>query len=210
MTRWSLGRASQGLTVFGSVLALVLAASVAGGPTGAPAQSVAQRAHSNTDYRGFQGTRDTLIDMISKVEQTTGGRVLEIRYTDKDGMPGFRAAVDKAGRVVFLRVAAEKGDAVEIDRSSVPEWMLRWSARQDVKAAERASVSLTDAIRTAEQAHFGGSAVAAGIAASAANPASNVKAYNVLVMRDGDVRRVAVDDSTGQVIADPQALASWP
>ena len=96
-------------------------------------------------------------------------------------------------------------------RASVPDWMLHWRARADVKAAEQATVPLTDAIRTAEQARAGGLAVAAGIAASASNNASSdVKAYNVLVMRDGDVRRVAVDDSSGQVIADPQALASWP
>ena len=48
-----------------------------------------------------------------------------------------------------------------------------------------------------------------GIARSASSPESDVHAYNVLVAVDGRASRVAVDDSTGQVIADPSALSGF-
>jgi uncharacterized membrane protein YkoI len=77
------------------------------------------------------------------------------------------------------------------------------------RSAEQAQTPLAQAIRTAEQAR-NAPAVAAGIARGASNPGADVQAYNVLVDQNGTVRRVSVDASTGQVIADPQALAGWP
>ena len=53
-------------------------------------------------------------------------------------------------------------------------------------------------------------AIAAGIARSAANPDTSVHAWNVLIDNNGVAKRVAVDDATGQIIGDPQALAGWP
>lgn len=177
---------------------------------GASAQLVSQQPYTKADLSTWTGAPDTLPRTIQRIEATTGGRVLEIRYSDRDGMPGFRAAVAKNGGVTFLRVAMQNGSSVEMTEASVPDWMLKWKARADVAAALQASVPLTDAIRTAEQANGGAPAVAAGIASSASNTTSDVQAYNVLTLRDGEVRRIAVDDKTGQVIANPRALAGWP
>ena len=176
----------------------------------APAQDVAQRPFTKSDLSGWSGDRDTLPRMIRQIEGATGGRVLEIRYTTRDGPPGYHVAVFKGGRVTFLRVAAQGSDSAELSAASLPEWMLKWKARADVNQALKATVPLAEAIRTGEQAAGGAPAVAAGIAASASNPPSDVQAYNVLIYRDGDVRRISVDDKTGQIIADPSALAEWP
>jgi hypothetical protein len=146
--------------------------------------------------------------MIQRIESTTGGRVLEIRYTDRDGKPGFRAAVAKDGGVTFVRFSSENGDAVEMVTPSVPDGKLKWKARADVGQALRATVPLSEAIRTAEYASYGAPAVAAGIASSASNPSSDVQAYNILIRRGGATHRVAVDDKTGRVIANPEALAN--
>jgi hypothetical protein len=196
MVRWSL--------VYIATAALAVSA------TAAWAQPVAQSSYMKADVSGFNGTNTTLINTIGKVEKTTGGRVLEIRYTNKGGTPGFHAVVAKGKEVVFLQVSGEGAKAVEISSTDKPDWMLKWPASTQLAAAISAKVPLAAAIRTAEQNGSGGPAVAAGIARSAANPESNVKAYNVLLLQGGDLTRVAVDDSTGQVISDPSALSSWP
>lgn len=84
--------------------------------------------------------------------------------------------------------------------------MLGWRSRADVHFVERARVSLASAIRTAEKSQHGAPALAAGIARSASNPDSGVHAYTVLLDVDGAVRSVSIDDSTGEVIANPGAL----
>jgi uncharacterized membrane protein YkoI len=175
----------------------------------APAQSVSQRPYTKADLTGWGGDASTLPSIIQRIEARSGGRVVEIRYTNRDNAPGFRTVVAKDGHVTFLSVAAQSGDSVELSASSVPDWMLKWKARADVSQALKATVPLTQAISTAEQ-QGGGPAVAAGIASSASNPTSDVQAYNVLIYRDGDVRRISVDIRSGQVIEDPGALAGWP
>jgi hypothetical protein len=77
-----------------------------------------------------------------------------------------------------------------------------------VHFAEGASVSLSAAVLTAERSK-NAPAVAAGIARSASNPTSEVQAYNVMLDMDGSARRVAVDDSSGEVISDPSALTDF-
>jgi uncharacterized membrane protein YkoI len=192
------------LQIAGAMAAAALCAS------SAIAQGVAQHSHPKLDLTGWSGTADTLPSLIRTIQSTTGGRVLEIRYSNQDGGPGFRAAVAEGKRVVFLHVNAEGAAGAELTATSVPDWMLHWRSRADIVAARQASVSLDQAITTAEAQANGAPAVAAGIAASASNPTSDVKAYNVLVSRGGDVHRIAVDDQTGQVIEDPGALADWP
>jgi hypothetical protein len=191
-------------------LACAIAAVAVSCGAGAFAQSVAQRPYTKADLSGWTGNPDTLPHVIHRIEATTGGRVLEIRYTDGEGTAGFRAAVAKNGGVTFLRVATQGGSALEMSEASVPDWMLKWKARADVVQALRASVPLTQAVRTAELANGGAPAVAAGIASGASNPTSEVQAYNILIFREGDVHRVSVDDKSGQVIANPRALADWP
>jgi uncharacterized membrane protein YkoI len=179
------------------------------------AQSVAQPDHLKaSDYPNgtvgtFTGNGQSLIDAISKIEHASGGKVLEIRFSDMNGAPGFHAVIAKGNQINFLRIEALTGQLTEIDVKSVPAWMLDWRQKADVHFAEHARVPLWKAIQTAEEAS-NGPAIAAGIARSASNPNSDVHAYNILVDQDGRVHRVSVDDSTDEVIADPQALAGWP
>ena len=191
--------------------ALVCTAAAALAVSGATAwtQPVAQSSYMKADFTSFKGTNDTLVNTIANVEKITGGRVLEMRFTNKGGAPGFHAVVAKGKEVVFLKVSVEGRKTLEISGADKPDWMLKWPATMQLAAAMSAKVPLADAIRTAEQ-NGSGPAVAAGIATSAANPNSDVKAYNVLLLQGGDVTRVAVDNSTGQVISDPSALSGWP
>jgi hypothetical protein len=190
-------------------IACAIAVAAALCAAGASPQSVSQKPYTKADLAGWGGDANTLTGMIQRIESATGGRVVEIRYTSLDGAPGYRTVVAKRGAVTFIRASAQGGDAVEMTTETVPDWMLKWKSRADVGQAKQATVPLAQAIHTAEQ-QGEGPAVAAGIASSASNPTSDVQAYNVLIYRDGDVRRVAVDIRSGQVIEDPRALAGWP
>jgi hypothetical protein len=123
-------------------------------------------------------------------------------------MPGFHAVVSKDGRIEFIHIQEHSANILQIDAASGPVWMLKWRDRSDVHFAEGASVSLSAAVLTAERSK-NAPAVAAGIARSASNPTSEVQAYNVMLDMDGSARRVAVDDSSGEVISDPSALTDF-
>jgi uncharacterized membrane protein YkoI len=190
-------------------IACAIVAAVSLGAANASAQAVSQKPYTKADLKDWSGDQSTLAGMIQRIETTTGGRVIEIRFTSRDGAPGFRTVLARDGKVTFIRAAAQDGQTVEMSTSTVPDWMLKWRARTDVSQALQATVPLTQAIRTAER-EGEGPAVAAGIASSAANATSDVQAYNVLIYRDGDVRRISVDIRSGQIIQDPRALADWP
>jgi len=170
---------------------------------------VAQASYPKIDVTGFQASTTSLVNAIGKVQQMTGGRVLEIRYADVNGEAGFHAVVAKGDTVQFMRLEQKSGRLTPVDQHSTPDWMLSWRNKADVHFAETAVVPLAQAIQTAEQQDNNAPAIAAGIARGASNPTSDVHAYNVLLDMAGNERRLAVDDNTGQVIADPQALAAW-
>jgi uncharacterized membrane protein YkoI len=174
------------------------------------AQGVAQPGYIKGDIMAFRGNAQSLIDAIGKIEQSTGGRVVEIRFSDAGGIPGFYAAVVKGGHVDFMSLAAESGRLLPIEQHDMPVWMLTWRGQADVKFAEEAKTPLAQAIVTAERADDNMPAIAAGIARSASNPTSDVHAYNVLIDAGGNARRISIDSASGEIIADPQALAGWP
>jgi uncharacterized membrane protein YkoI len=173
------------------------------------AQSVAQPGVASVgDVSAFHGNQNTLVNAIRATEQATGGKVLDIRFSSTGGTPSWHAVVVKGSQVQFFRMEEVSRKVIELDASSKPVWMLNWQGKADVSAAKQASVSLSNAVSTAEQQKNGSPAVAAGIARSASNPESDVHAYTVLVVEGGvRVKSVSVDASTGQVIADPSALS---
>jgi len=153
-------------------------------------QSAAQGDYLKTGVSGFHGTQDTLVNAIKAIEQGTGGKVTEIRFSATNGMPGYHAAVSKRGRIEFIHIQEDSANVVQIDAASGPVWMLKWRKRSDVHFADNASVSLSAAVRAAERSMNGAPAVAAGIARSASNPTSGVQAYNVMLDVDGSARRL--------------------
>jgi uncharacterized membrane protein YkoI len=173
-----------------------------------PAQTVSQApSYPAADIAAFHGNQKTLTSAIQKVEQSTGGKVVEIRFAVYNGALGYHTVVAKAGQVQFAFLDHSSKKVVTVDTS--PDWTLKWQQRSDVQLAENARISLSQAITTAETSKSA-PAIAAGIARSASNPASNVHAYNVLLDNGGSPRRVAVDSSTGEIIEDPQSLQAWP
>jgi uncharacterized membrane protein YkoI len=174
------------------------------------AQQVSQPAFTKADISSFHGNDNTLVNAIALIEQSTGGKVIDIRFSNAtNGMPGYNVVVVKAEQIQFFHFEERSKHVIELDASSKPVYMLNWRGKSDVHFAMQAQVSLSTAIQTAEQSQPGAPAMAAGIARSASNPESEVHAYNVLLNRGGSVKRVAIDSATGQVIADPSALSSF-
>jgi uncharacterized membrane protein YkoI len=174
------------------------------------AQEVSQPAFTNADISAFHGNDNTLVNAIELVEQSTGGKVIDIRFSSTtNGVPGYNVVIIKAAQVQFFHFAEGSKHVVELDASSKPVYMLNWRQKSDAHIALQSRVSLPTAIQTAQQSQPGAPAVAAGIARSASNPDSDVHAYNVLLNRGGNVKRVAIDSATGQVISDPSALSSF-
>lgn len=190
------------------ILVLATAGSLAAAVP-ALAQSVAMAAHPDINLTGFNGDAGTLPNAIARIESASGGKVVEIRYNNVAGTPGYDVVLARGPQVSFVRVSKPGGGMVELSGASKPEWMLQWSARTDVGLVSTAKVPMAEAIRTAEGAMGGAPAVAAGMAQSAAGANTSVKAYNVAILKDGQERRVAVDSESGAVIANPSMLAAW-
>jgi uncharacterized membrane protein YkoI len=185
------------------LLGLCLAASAYTGL----AQSVAQPDSIKSSISQFHGDQNTLLNALNATEQASGGKVIDIRFSYPNGKPTFHSVILKGGQVQFFKIEQLQQNVVELDASSRPVWMLNWRGKADVHFAKQATVSLSQAIRAAEQANNGAPAVAAGIARSASNPDSEVHAYTVLLDVRGDVRSVSIDITNGEVIADPSALS---
>jgi uncharacterized membrane protein YkoI len=173
------------------------------------AQSVAQPSFYSGDVAAFHGDSHTLIDAVQALHDSSGSRVVDIRFARQDGAPGFHVGLQKDGRFTDLHIDELSKRVVAIESASEPDWMLSWNKRAQLRFDRKATVSLAQAISTAEAAHDNAPAIAAGIATSASNPSSDVHAYNVILDIDGHTQRVAVDGTTGQIIANPEALSGW-
>jgi hypothetical protein len=190
------------------LLSLIAAAGLA---VSAPAvaQSVAMPANPDINVAGFSGDPGALPAAINAIEAASGGKVVEIRYNNVAGAPGYDVVVAKGSQISFMRFSKPGQGLVAHTDETKPAWMLNWPARKDVSLVRTASVKLPDAIRAAEAANGNAPAVAAGMAESAISAATSVKAYNVAIVKNGGLRRVAVNSADGSVIADPSALANW-
>ncbi|KQW66502.1 hypothetical protein ASE17_05410 [Phenylobacterium sp. Root77] len=170
------------------------------------AQTLKVNQNLSIDVTGFSGDPKILPDMVTNIEALNGGRVAAITYDNVAGAPGYSAIVLKGEEVRFWRLDNPTSQAVELIGASVPAWMLTWRNQRRASAVKAAKVSLADAIRTAEASEKGAPAVVAGIARSASNPTSEVQAYMVGLLKDGRLKRVAVDTRSGSPIENPEAL----
>jgi uncharacterized membrane protein YkoI len=167
-----------------------------------PPGSSADTNTAGTPWAGV--TYTSLADAVRAVEQATGGKVLEVRFDEHSGHATFEAVVDRQNTLVDMRIDARTDEVTEINIKEIPQWMLDWKLRADMRSIEKAKVPLADAIRMAEQIS-GAPAIDAGLAKplSADNA---VLAYNIEVVKNGKPDRVVIDAVTGQVIADPDEL----
>jgi hypothetical protein len=189
---------SRKARLIGAVLLTVapLGGLVAGGQwTPAFAQQAAHPAATSKQVR----TGD-LARAIAAAEQFSGGKVVEIRYRNRGGIPGFDAVAAKGGTFSHLRIDIPNNAVTAISQSEIP-WRATWELKADARSLTKAKVSLAQAVTTAEKLS-GSPAVDAGVAAPL-QVGSDIKGYNVEVMQDGAPQRVVIDASSGERIANP-------
>jgi hypothetical protein len=201
-------RFATGLACIPVLAALAVAAPAFATPTAD--QPVAQGVRLRADIAGFDGDPTALPRAISAAEQSSGGTVVQAQYASHAGGSGYQATVANGNEVTFMSLAQPAAGVAVMADDNVPLSALHGGDRRDVRIAERAPISLAEAVTRAEDAHNDAPAVAAGIAISASNPTSDVHAYNVLLLEGGRVHRVAVDSATGDLIANPSALSDSP
>lgn len=189
----------------GFLLSLAIVGSLAAA-TPSLAQTLKVNQNLSIDVTGFSGDPNILPDLVTHIEALNGGRVAAIAFHNVAGAPGYAAIVLKDSDVRFWRLDSPTSDTVELTGASVPSWMLNWRNQRRAAAVKDAKVSLAEAIRTAEASQQGAPAVVAGIARSASNPTSDVQAYMVGILKDGRLKRVAVNSQSGSPIQNPEAL----
>jgi hypothetical protein len=109
----------------------------------------------------------------------------------------------------FQRYTRPSNRLITLSEAKTPAWMLDWRSQRNMTLVQNARVPLGDAIRTAVDSMHGAPAAAAGISHGAASASTAVHAYNIAVVRNGALRRVAVNSDTGAVITNPTALPRW-
>jgi len=142
------------------------------------------------------------------VEQETGGKVLEIRLADEKGDAVFEAAVAHEDAVLYMRITSLSDTVTQIAIKELPLWLTNYKMEAYMNSISRAKVSLGQAIQTAEM-----EARAPAIGAGLARPLSGsnaVLAYYIETLKGGKRERQAVDAKTGAWIVNPEAAyESW-
>jgi len=175
-------------------LSALCALSLAAAAAGAAARDL------RGDASAFHGDAGTLIEAIHTLEQSSGARVVDIRFAATHGHSGFDAVVMHDHHLGLFHLEQSTRVVAELDATSAPVWMLAWRDRTDLDVIEHARLSLSEAIRRAEQSQHGAPALAAGVAQRPLNPTQTVHTYTVLLDVDGHVQSVSVNDSTGEIV----------
>lgn len=145
-------------------------------------------------------SKGTLIRAIAAAEQFSGGKVVEIRYRNRAGVPGFDAVAYKGGAFSHVRIDIPSNKVTTISQSEIP-WRASWELKADSKSIARAKVTLAAAVAKAENLS-GSAAVDAGVAAPL-QIGEDIRGYNVEVWQEGAPERVVIDAHTGERISNP-------
>ena len=153
-------------------------------------------------------SENSLRHAVQVLERKTGGKVLEVRLSDRTGDPSFDAVIAKDDDLLYMHIAALSDTVTSIEMAQLPEWMVGRELTAYMKSIRQAKVPLTEAITLAERM-ANKPAIGAGLAAPLSGT-NAVLAYNVEVMKGGERHRIAIDAVTGAPIANPDELyAAW-
>jgi uncharacterized membrane protein YkoI len=161
---------------------------------------------SQTGAADIAGT--SLPKAVSALEDSTGGKVLEIRFVDEVGHERFESVVAQPAEVIYMAVNPVNEDVTKIAVKELPTWMLNWKLTEYVKSIDKAKVPLTKAVAVAE-ALARAPAIGAGLAKPLTGT-NQVLAYNIELLAGGKRQRIAIDATNGARIANPEELyESW-
>jgi uncharacterized membrane protein YkoI len=145
-----------------------------------------------------------LAHAAAALEQSTGGRVLEVRLANDTGAPAFEAAIAQDNAVVYMRIESPSDNDTEIEARELPPWLLNYHMDAYVRSISKTKVPLEEAIVKAET-RDSAPAIDAGIAKPLSG-ANAVLAYFVETMKGPTRHEFAIDATTGAFIANPEEL----
>jgi hypothetical protein len=145
-----------------------------------------------------------LAHAAAALEQSTGGRVLEVRVANAAGPPAFEAAIARHDAVLYMRIESPSDNVTEIKVRDLPPWLLNYHMDAYVRSISKTKVPLDQAISKAE-ARDNAPAIDAGIAKPLSGT-NAVLAYFVQTMKGSTRHDLAVDATTGAFIANPDEL----
>jgi uncharacterized membrane protein YkoI len=145
-----------------------------------------------------------LAHAAAALEQSTGGRVLEVRLANAAGAPAFEAAIAQHDAVVYMRIESPSDNVTEIKVRELPPWLLNYHMDAYVRSISKTQVPLDEAIVKAE-ARDSAPAIDAGIAKPLSGT-NAVLAYFVETMKGSTRHEFAIDATTGAFIANPEEL----
>ena len=83
------------------------------------AQAVSQSgSYPQSDLAAFHGNSDSLPSAINAVQQTTGGKVVEIRFAQQNGKPGFHTVVAQKGAGAIRSYRATRNESYRAHHTS--------------------------------------------------------------------------------------------
>jgi uncharacterized membrane protein YkoI len=138
------------------------------------------------------------------LEQSTGGRVLEVRLANAPGAPAFEAAIAQKSGVLYMRIASPSDNVTAIQARDLPSWLLNYHMEAYMRSISKAQVPLDAAIKKAEE-RDNAPAIDAGIAKPLSGT-NAVLAYFVETLKGSTRHTSAIDATTGAFIANPDEL----
>jgi hypothetical protein len=138
------------------------------------------------------------------LEQSSGGKILEIRLVDTVGAPAFEAALANAAALAYLRIESPSDNVTQIKETDLPAWLLNYHLEAYMRSVAQAKVPIADAIVKTE-AEARAPAVDAGIAKPLSG-SNAVLAYFVETIKGTLRKEFAIDATSGAFIANPDSL----
>jgi len=148
----------------------------------------------------------TLAHAARALEDSTRGKILEIRLSDEPGDPTFEAAVKKpdGNGLVYMKIVSPTDEISAIKVSELAPWMVSYPLEAYMRSVDKAKVPLDKAITQAEK-RADAPAVAAGVAKPLSG-GNTVLAWFVETDKGKKHELLAIDAEYGAAISNPEAL----
>ena len=140
------------------------------------------------------------------LEESTSGKILEVRLSDAPGDAVFEAAVKKpeGNGILYLKIVSPTDEITAIAVSELAPWMVNYPLEAYMRSVDKAKVPLERAIVQAEK-RANAPAVAAGVAKPLSG-SNTVLAWFVETDKGKKRELLAIDAESGARITNPDAL----
>jgi uncharacterized membrane protein YkoI len=158
-------------------------------------QEVNAKQPSKAELRAFEQVKVSITNAISAAEKhSNGAKVIDASFDAANGAPVFKVKTYTNNSVWEGMVDAQSGQVVG-DGKATPESELDREDHAELMGLRQATTTLAQAVDVAEK-RAKGKVISAGL-----EETNGKIVYEVMVVKNGSVRKVVIDPKTGQVAA---------